>query len=259
MLLHYAKDAGQDRHRLHRLRGPGQGGERGVHPGGRRARSCKSWREHGGRPGPRCSPPRGCPRRAPSRKGGGRRLTGGCASGSSPGRCSPAAYERCVDNTGKFNVSYINKILEGWHKHGRRATSRSWNALEAKRKDDREQATSYDIDQLEKISFFDLPEGAVSHGIRQQNLSSRLPGAGAAQAPGGGAGRPGPGALLSTSAPGPGRFGRRWPSNAAGAARAVLSGGDVRAEITRTEGPGPGAEGGVQPAAGGASPHRGGR
>ena len=29
-----------------------------------------------------------------------------------------AAYERCVDNTGKFNVNYINKVLEGWRKNG---------------------------------------------------------------------------------------------------------------------------------------------
>ena len=31
-------------------------------------------------------------------------------------------------------------------------------ALEAKKKEEREQGTSYDIDQLEKMSFFDLPE-----------------------------------------------------------------------------------------------------
>lgn len=68
-----------------------------------------------------------------------------------------AAYERCVDNTGKFNISYINKILEGWHKQGAR-NLQEVEALEAKKKEEREQGTSYDIDQLEKMSFFDLPE-----------------------------------------------------------------------------------------------------
>lgn len=68
-----------------------------------------------------------------------------------------AAYERCVDNTGKFNISYINKVLEGWHKLGAR-NLQEVEALESRKKEEREQAKSYDIDQLEKMSFFDLPE-----------------------------------------------------------------------------------------------------
>lgn len=29
-----------------------------------------------------------------------------------------AAYDKCVDATSKFSMSYVNKILEGWHKNG---------------------------------------------------------------------------------------------------------------------------------------------
>lgn len=68
-----------------------------------------------------------------------------------------AAYERCVDNTGKFNVNYINKILEGWHRNGVR-NPQELEALEAKKKEDRESSKTYDIEELEKMSYFDLPE-----------------------------------------------------------------------------------------------------
>lgn len=73
------------------------------------------------------------------------------------GEMLSAAYERCVDNTGKFNVSYIDKILEGWHKNGVR-NLQELEALDAKKKEDRENAKTYDIEELEKMSFFDLPE-----------------------------------------------------------------------------------------------------
>lgn len=68
-----------------------------------------------------------------------------------------AAYERCADNTGKFNVNYINKVLEGWYKNGVR-NLQELESLEAKKKEDREASKSYDIEELEKMSFFDLPE-----------------------------------------------------------------------------------------------------
>ena len=68
-----------------------------------------------------------------------------------------AAYERCADNIGKFNISYINKILEGWHAQGVR-NLRELEELENHRKEEREKNKSYDIEELEKISFFDLPE-----------------------------------------------------------------------------------------------------
>ena len=73
------------------------------------------------------------------------------------GEMLSAAYERCVDNTGKFNVNYINKVLEGWRKNGVR-NLQELEELETKKKEDREAAKSYDIDELEKMSFFDLPE-----------------------------------------------------------------------------------------------------
>ena len=73
------------------------------------------------------------------------------------GEMLSAAYERCVDSTGKFNVNYINKVLEGWHKNGVR-NLQELEELETKKKEDREAAKSYDIDELEKMSFFDLPE-----------------------------------------------------------------------------------------------------
>ena len=99
----------------------------------------------------------GLPRRAPSKKEEEAAFRWVC-QWKFTGEMLSAAYERCVDNTGKFNVSYINKILEGWHKNGLR-NLQELEQWESKRKDDREQTKSYDIDELEKISFFDLPEG----------------------------------------------------------------------------------------------------
>lgn len=99
----------------------------------------------------------GLPRRAPSKKEEEAAFRWVC-QWKFTGEMLSAAYERCVDNTGKFNVSYINKILEGWHKNGLR-NLQELEQWESKKKDDREQTKSYDIDELEKISFFDLPEG----------------------------------------------------------------------------------------------------
>lgn len=70
-----------------------------------------------------------------------------------------AAYERCANNTGKFSAAYMNKVLEGWHKSGVRNLS-ELAALEqkqeaAKKKDEK---ASYDIDELERMSVFDVPE-----------------------------------------------------------------------------------------------------
>ena len=66
-------------------------------------------------------------------------------------------YERCVDNTGKFSAGYINKILEGWHRSGVR-NLRELEQLEARKREDRGSGKSYDIEELERMSFFDLPE-----------------------------------------------------------------------------------------------------
>ena len=63
-----------------------------------------------------------------------------------------AAYERCVDNTGKFSAGYINKILEGWHRSGVR-NLRELEQLEARKREDRGSGKSYDIEELERMSF----------------------------------------------------------------------------------------------------------
>lgn len=68
------------------------------------------------------------------------------------------AYNRCVDSTGKVRFSYINRILERWHKEGvhslaaakeeaARGKNKKSTAEETKRK------TSYDIDEFEKMTL----------------------------------------------------------------------------------------------------------
>ncbi len=68
-----------------------------------------------------------------------------------------AAYERCVDNTGKFSIAYINKVLERWHRENIR-NPEDLNREEQRKNEEKRQNTSYDIDELERLSFFDLPE-----------------------------------------------------------------------------------------------------
>lgn len=67
------------------------------------------------------------------------------------------AYERCVDNLGKFHIGYMNKILERWHKTGFTSMAQV-TADEQFRKNEEENKKSYDIDELERMSFFDPPE-----------------------------------------------------------------------------------------------------
>lgn len=69
-----------------------------------------------------------------------------------------AAYERCVDNTGKFSAAYINKVLERWHRMG-------FATVEAVEENERknaaaklQQKSSYDINELERRSFSNIPE-----------------------------------------------------------------------------------------------------
>ncbi len=68
-----------------------------------------------------------------------------------------AAYERCVDNTGKFSAAYMNRVLESWHKSGILNLEQLAEA-EQRKKSGQTQNTSYDIDEVERLSFFDLPE-----------------------------------------------------------------------------------------------------
>lgn len=67
-----------------------------------------------------------------------------------------AAYERCADNTGKFSIPYMNKILSRWHEEGMTNTDQLSREDEKKQEDKKD--SSYDIDELERLSFFDLPE-----------------------------------------------------------------------------------------------------
>ncbi len=68
-----------------------------------------------------------------------------------------AAYERCADHTGKFSASYLNKILERWHKQGFTEVSQAED--EERQKQSRQASSkSYDIDELSRLSFFDLPD-----------------------------------------------------------------------------------------------------
>ncbi len=68
-----------------------------------------------------------------------------------------AAYERCVDNTGKFSVAYMNRVLERWHREGIQNLEQLAQA-ERKKAAGKKPGTSYDIDELEQLSHFDLPE-----------------------------------------------------------------------------------------------------
>lgn len=68
-----------------------------------------------------------------------------------------AAYDRCADNTGKFSMAYMDKVLGGWHQQGIRNLSELAQAEEQKKRG-KESQKSYDIDDLERMSFFNLPE-----------------------------------------------------------------------------------------------------
>lgn len=68
-----------------------------------------------------------------------------------------AAYERCADNTGKFSAAYMNRVLERWQKEGVKNLDQLAQE-EQRKKDEKEHSTSYDIDEVERMSFFDLPE-----------------------------------------------------------------------------------------------------
>lgn len=65
------------------------------------------------------------------------------------------AYDRSVDAIGKLSLSYMNKILERWHKEG--ITSPQQAAMEQKektavQKQSKPQHTTYDIEEYERMS-----------------------------------------------------------------------------------------------------------
>ena len=65
------------------------------------------------------------------------------------------AYNRCVDNTGKVNMKYINAILESWHNEGIHTLKEAVDekiAAEARREG--AHSPSYDLDEYEKFDTF---------------------------------------------------------------------------------------------------------
>lgn len=64
------------------------------------------------------------------------------------------AYDRCVDSTGRMNLSYINRILERWHKAGISTPQQA--ALEQTARPTsvktQEKETSFDLDEYERTS-----------------------------------------------------------------------------------------------------------
>ena len=69
-----------------------------------------------------------------------------------------AAYDRCADNTGKFSAAYMNKVLEGWYNAGIRTVEQLQEAERQKQEEQKKDQKSYDIDELERLSFFNLPK-----------------------------------------------------------------------------------------------------
>ena len=94
-------------------------------------------------------------RRAPSRNEGQYAHRWVCEWGM-PDELLNEAYNRCVDNTGKVNMKYINAILERWHKSGIRTLKEAVDeklAAEARREP--KHTPSYDLDEYEKYDIFD--------------------------------------------------------------------------------------------------------
>ena len=69
------------------------------------------------------------------------------------------AYERCVNNTGKLQMSYMDKILEKWYKNGLTSLSEIMDFEEARKTVKTKSSPTYDIDDLEKLNVFDLFDG----------------------------------------------------------------------------------------------------
>jgi DnaD/phage-associated family protein len=69
------------------------------------------------------------------------------------------AYEKCVDNTGKFKIEYMNTILENWHKKGIKSVEAAKNDKNEKATHKSSKSTSYDIDEYERLSIIKLGNG----------------------------------------------------------------------------------------------------
>lgn len=71
------------------------------------------------------------------------------------------AYDRAVDNTGKFSASYMNKILERWHKSNittsKEAEQEKMDRA-ASHKSAKGKSLTFDIDEYERTSVYDSKE-----------------------------------------------------------------------------------------------------
>lgn len=65
------------------------------------------------------------------------------------------AYERCANRLGKFNISYMNKVLTNWHAAGIRNPAQI-EQFDQKKKPGGDK--SYNIEDINQISSFDIPE-----------------------------------------------------------------------------------------------------
>lgn len=67
------------------------------------------------------------------------------------------AYERCINATGKLNFTYIDRILERWQREGVRTLSQAQQEASARTQQaPAPQAPSYDLDEFEKMSQWEL-------------------------------------------------------------------------------------------------------
>ena len=57
-----------------------------------------------------------------------------------------------------LSAAYMNKVLEGWHNAGIRSVDQLEEAEHRKKEEAAKDGKSYDIDELERLSFFNLPE-----------------------------------------------------------------------------------------------------
>jgi len=99
----------------------------------------------------------GIPHRAPSAKEEALAATWVAQWKSTPALIHEA-YERSVDATGKFSPSYMDKILERWHKDGVTTLEQAHKEKETRasaRKGDKPSNVTYDIGEYERSGAFD--------------------------------------------------------------------------------------------------------
>lgn len=72
-----------------------------------------------------------------------------------------SAYEACVDHTGKFSASYMDKVLTGWNGlniKDRKTLEQHNQEISSKKQNRNGAEKSYDIDELEQLSHLRLPD-----------------------------------------------------------------------------------------------------